>query len=217
MILDGDYMIYQLDGESYNVEIIKKRNKNTYVRIKEDLTIQVTTNFLATKQDIKLLLDRNISFIRKTIDIRKKLNKKNESFNYLGKSYDIILFNTKDIDIVDNKIYVSDKKTLDKWLKKETLKLFTERLEYNYNRFNENIPYPKLRIRSMKTRWGVCNRKSTTVTLNSKLIHESIDKLDYVIIHELSHLVHFDHSPSFWSVVGKYCPKYKEIRKEMRE
>ena len=217
MILDGDYMIYQLDGESYNVEIIKKRNKNTYVRIKEDLTIQVTTNFLATKQDIKLLLDRNISFLRKTIDKRKKLNKKNESFNYLGKSYDIILFNTKDIDIVDNKIYVSDKKTLDKWLKKETLKLFTERLEYNYNRFNENIPYPKLRIRSMKTRWGVCNRKSTTVTLNSKLIHESIDKLDYVIIHELSHLVHFDHSPSFWSVVGKYCPKYKEIRKEMRE
>ena len=49
------------------------------------------------------------------------------------------------------------------------------------------------------------------------LMKESIDKIDYVIIHELSHLVYFDHSNKFWSVVGKYCPNYKQIRKEMRE
>lgn len=217
MILDGDYMIYRLDNEDYNVEIIKKKNKNTYIRVKEDLTIQVTTNYLVTKQDVKLLLDRNISFLEKTIEKRKKQVERNDSFNYLGKSYDIVLFDTRNIDIVDNKIYVSDRKTLDKWLKKQILKLFTERLEYNYNRFEENIPFPKLRIRSMKTRWGVCNRKTTTVTLNSKLIEYDIDKIDYVIIHELSHLVYFDHSKNFWSVVGKYSPKYKEIRKEMRE
>ena len=54
-ILDGDYMIYQLGNETYNVEIIKKGNKNTYIRIKEDLTIQVTTNYFVNKSDIKNL------------------------------------------------------------------------------------------------------------------------------------------------------------------
>lgn len=211
-------MIYQLDNENYQVEIIKKGNKNTYVRVKEDLTIQVTTNYFASKGDIKDLLDRNISFLRSTIGKREKELIKRESFYYLGNSYDIIeLSIIDDVDIVDNKIYISDKKKIDKWLKKQMIKIFTERLEYNYNLFTEKIPYPKLRVRDMKTRWGVCNRKNLTITLNSNLIKYEIDKIDYVIIHELSHLVYFDHSKSFWATVSKYCPKYKEIRKELKE
>ncbi|HPF83573.1 MAG TPA: SprT family zinc-dependent metalloprotease [Bacilli bacterium] len=211
-------MIYNLDGNDYEVEIVKKGNKNTYVRVKEDLTIQVTTNFFASKSSIKELLDRNTNFLRTTISKREKEINKNESFYYLGKSYDIIELSTIDkIEFVDNKLYINDKKNIDKWLKKEMLRLFKERLDYNYSLFTEDIPYPSLKIRNMKTRWGVCNRKNLTVTLNSNLIKESIDKLDYVIIHELSHLVYFDHSKNFWSIVGKYCPKYKMIRKELRE
>ena len=69
----------------------------------------------------------------------------------------------------------------------------------------------------MTTRWGVCNKKTKTITLNSELIKYSIDKLDYVIIHELSHFIHFNHSKEFWLLVSKYCPRYKEIRKELRD
>ncbi len=67
----------------------------------------------------------------------------------------------------------------------------------------------------MKTRWGVCNRASNTVTLNTNLIKYDISKLDYVIIHELSHFIHFNHSKAFWLTVSKYCPNYKIIRKEL--
>jgi len=63
----------------------------------------------------------------------------------------------------------------------------------------------------------VCNKKNKTVTLNSELIKYSIDKLDYVIIHELSHFIHFNHSKDFWNLVSKYCPRHKEIRKELRD
>ena len=86
-----------------------------------------------------------------------------------------------------------------------------------YNLFEEKIPYPAIRIRSMKTRWGVCNKRTKVITLNSKLIRESIDKLDYVIVHELSHFVCFDHSSSFGALVEKYCPNYKKIRKELKD
>ena len=69
----------------------------------------------------------------------------------------------------------------------------------------------------MSTRWGVCNRKLKRVTLNSLLIRYPLEALDYVIIHELSHFVHFDHSKEFWNLVSKYCPNYKQLRKEMRD
>ena len=83
--------------------------------------------------------------------------------------------------------------------------------------FDEDIVIPKLKIRTMKSRWGVYNRKNHSVTLNSHLIEYSLDKLDYVIVHELSHIIHFDHSPSFWNLVYKYYPNYKKVRKELKE
>lgn len=211
-------MIYNLDGNNYEVEIVKKGNKNTYIRIKNDLIIQVTTNFFTTKNQVKDLLDSNQNFLRKTINKKEESNKKEEKFYFLGKELDIIIAPTFDnIEVDNNKIYVSDKRKIDLWLKKQTLQIFEERLKYNYDLFTENIPYPKLRVRVMKTRWGVCNRKNLTVTINSLLIRYDIEKIDYVIIHELSHLVHFNHSTAFWNTVSKYCSKYKQIRKELRE
>jgi predicted metal-dependent hydrolase len=211
-------MIYTLDNEKYEVEIVRKGNKNTYIRIKENLTIQVTTDRLVSKHDIKTLLDRNNDFLRRTLEKRVNEVEKDNEFYFLGKQYDIVVVPTlNSIEVEGDKLYVPSKDIIEKWLKKNTMKLFQERLDYNYKLFQENIPYPSLRIRSMKTRWGVCNRKNIVVTINSKLIRESVDKIDYVIIHELSHLVHFNHSKSFWEVVEKYCPKYKRIRKELRE
>ena len=54
------------------------------------------------------------------------------------------------------------------------------------------------------------------MTLNSKLIEFDVSKIDYVIIHELCHIIHFNHSKEFWELVFKYCPNYKQIRKEMK-
>ena len=102
-------------------------------------------------------------------------------------------------------------------MKDEIIRIFDERYVYVFNRFNENIKSPILKIRDMKTRWGVYNRLNHTITLNSRLIEFDIEKIDYVIIHELSHIIHFNHSKSFWNLVGKYCKNYKEIRKEMKD
>ena len=69
----------------------------------------------------------------------------------------------------------------------------------------------------MKTRWGVCNRKDNSVTLNLELIKRDLKYLDYVIVHELSHLIHGDHSPSFWKLVEENMPDYKKYREEMKD
>lgn len=210
-------MKYILDNIEYNVIIEKKNNKNLYIRIKED-GIHVTCNYLTSKSMIKKVLDENNNALRKMVNHMKKEDEKKDKFFYLGKTYDIILNeNVSKVSIVDGKIYTKNSIMLNNWLKEEIIRIFDERYVYIFNHFNESVKSPILKIKSMKTRWGVYNRKNHTITLNSKLIEFDISKIDYVIIHELCHIIHFDHSKEFWNLVSKYCKDYKSIRKEMRE
>ena len=209
-------MKYIIDGIEYEVIIDKKNNKNTYIRVKDDMKIYVSTNYFVTKRQIKGLLDKNIDYLRKVISKIERKREKIDFFYYLGNKYDIIIMPGCGVSIMDHIIYTESMDMLEKWYKMQAINLFQERLDYIYPQFIENIPYPKIRVRKMKTRWGVCNRKNNTVTLNLDLMKYDITKLDYVIIHELSHFVHFDHSALFWNVVLKYCPRYKQIKKELR-
>ena len=208
---------YKIDGVKYKVVVLKKNNKNTYIKIKKDMTILVTTNYLVSKWQIKNMLDREKDFLRGSLKAAKVKYEKEKEFYYLGKKYDIIMVSLDNIEIDDNKIYAPSMESVNKWLKKQMKVLFEERLIHNYNLFEEDIPFPKLKIRKMKTRWGVCNKRDLSVTLNSNLIRYSLKEIDYVIIHELSHLVHFDHSREFWNTVEKYMPDYKESVKVLKE
>lgn len=211
-------MIFKDEKNEYNVIINRKNNKNTYLRIDEHLNIVINTNYFTTKNRIKKFMDDNYLAIIKMIENQNKKNIKKNNFFYLGNKYNIIYDKKyKDVEFLEDKLFVSEQKKLDKWCKDEMKKLYFDRLKYNYDKFEENIPFPILKIRQMKTRWGVCNIKTRTITLNSLLFKESLEKLDYVIIHELSHLIHFNHSRDFWNLVSKYCPNYKKIRNELKE
>ena len=210
-------MKYVVDGYECNIVIEKKNNKNTYIKVKENNTILVTTNYLVSKNQIMKLIDNNKAFIIRSLKRLEKKQERNDKFLLLGKEYNIIVMPNSKIEIINNNIYIPNMKKLDNWLNKQMKDLFLKRLDYYYNLFEENIPYPSLRIRKMKTRWGVCNTKLKVITLNSELLKYDITKLDYVVVHELSHLIHPNHSKNFWLVVSKYCPNYKKIRKELRD
>ena len=213
----GDVMYLVIDDIRYNVVIDKKRTtKNTYIRVKDDLTIYVTTNIFVRDKDIAKLLDDNYDSICRMIKKQKVKNSNNENFNYLGKNYEIIYVDYCDISFGDEKVFLNKKLDIDKWYKKQAKILFQEHLDLIYNNFSRNIPYPDLKIRKMTTRWGVCNTKLKTVTLNLELIKRDIKYLDYVITHELSHLIYPNHSRDFWDLVEENCPNYKIIRREMK-
>lgn len=208
---------YKIDKEKYKVIVAKKNNKNTYIKIKEDLTIYVTTNYLATKGYIKSILDQERNFLKSSLHKVQKQQERNNNFYYLGKKYDIIMVPFENVEIDKDKIYVKSSNSLNKWIKSETVRIFKERLQIYYELFEEKIPYPILKIRSMKTRWGVCNKRDNSITLNSKLIKYTMREIDYVIVHELSHFVHFDHSREFWETVEHYKKDYKEAIKALKE
>lgn len=208
-------MVFKYNDKEYEIVIVRKNNKNTYIRVKED-KIYVTTNYFTTKGAIKKLIDDNYNSIIKMID---KVNKRkvNENLFYLfGKHYDIIYNKVDSVKIVDDKIYVKDESTFNKWFNSYIRTTYSNHLEYWYNIFEEEIPIPNLKIRKMKTRWGVCNTKNHNVTLNLELCRYNIECLDYVIVHELSHFIEANHSKKFWAVVEKYYPNYKTVRKSLR-
>ena len=208
-------MKIEIDGYEYDIDIIKKNNRNTYVRVKDGKLV-VTTNYLTSKNSIIKLINDNKDSIVKMINKDSKKKDKNENFYYFGKKYDVI-YGFSDIEITDDKIYVYDKKSLDKYINKNIIDIFSKRIDYWYNMFEEKIPVPNLKIRKMTSRWGVCNIRNHNVTLNYHLCKYDMCCLDYVIVHELSHFIHPNHSKDFWNLVGKYYPRYKECRKMLKE
>lgn len=211
-------MKLDIDGNLYEIVIERKvGNRNTYIRVKKDLKVHVTTNTFTTNKMIEKLINENYDKIVKMFEVQEKKKENNEGFFYLGKKYDIVYASYCDISFGEEKVFINKNLDIDKWYKNQAKKLFLERLDYQYSRFSKRIPYPTLRIRKMTSRWGVCNIRTKVLTLNLELIKRDIKYLDYVIVHELSHLIHGDHSSDFWKLVGENMPDYKKYREEMKE
>ena len=211
-------MKFIYEDNEYNIIINKKSStKNTYIRVNKDLDIVVSCNTFTPNFFIKRLIKDNTNQIIKMINTQINKKKNNEGFFYLGKQYNIVYKDIKKIEFDEDNVYFSKDFDIDKWYKSEAKKLFLERLDYEYNTYTRNIPYPKLRIRKMTTRWGVCNIKTHVITLNLELIKRDIKYLDYVIVHELTHLVYGNHSKYFWDLVEENYPGYKKFKNEMKE
>ncbi len=74
----------------------------------------------------------------------------------------------------------------------------------------------KIGFRNQKTRWGSCSSDSS-ITLNWKLVAFDQELVDYVIIHELCHIQHANHSKRFWTLVETHCPDYKRLNKQLNQ
>ena len=210
-------MQIEIGGKVFNVFITRKNNKNMYLRVKAD-GIHISCNYFVTKGMILSFIMANEDAIIENDNRIQKKEKKKEEFYYLGNKYDVIILNTvSKIEFVDDRVFVKNKTYLNTFLKNEAERIFNERLRVCYSLFEEDIPFPNLVIGKMTRKWGYCNKRQKLVKLNFELIKYSVDEIDYVIIHELCHLLEFNHSPKFWRYVKKYKPDYKENMKVLKE
>lgn len=206
-----------LDGQKFNVIVEKKNNKNMYLRVKKD-GIHITCNYFVTKSMILSFIKNNKDSIIKMNEVVKRKEEKEEEFYYLGNKYDVVILNTvSKIEFVGSQVFVKNKTYLKTFLSNEAQRIFNDRVSVCYNLFEEDIPYPKVLIGKMKRKWGYCNKREKLIKLNSELIKYSINEIDYVIVHELSHFIEFNHSKNFWKYVKKYYPNYKEAQKVLKE
>ncbi len=206
-----------LDEKLVDVIIEHKPNKNLYIRVTDNLELLVTCNKKVSEKEILNIINKNSKSLIKMYNRKIKELDNNSIFYYLGKPYTIIY--NKEIKkyyIEEDCIIVKDEKMLNKFYANECVRVFTKELE-KYNRYFNYLPKYTLKVRKMKTRWGVCNRGNNTVTLNSELLKKDIRLIDYVVVHELSHFKEANHSDKFWYEVSLRYPNYKEARKELNE
>ena len=131
-----------------------------------------------------------------------------ETFHYLGEEYTLhietasaqkAILSEKTLFLSVNKDDKEEKRKLFfKWMAQEAKSIFEERYASLYLHFaREIVPKPTLMLRRMKSRWGSANIKKKLITLNTALIFAPVQCIDYVIVHELSHFIHANHSKDF--------------------
>lgn len=123
-------------------------------------------------------------------------------------------------DLIREKIPLGDPKkqrardAKKKILAKQAREYLPYRLEYFAKLYGYH--YDKCRLSHAATRWGSCS-SNRTISLNIGLMQVPEILRDYVIIHELAHLNHMDHSAAFWAEVKSHDPKYKEHRQKLKQ
>ena len=99
------------------------------------------------------------------------------------------------------------------WYRDQALTCFSERIAYYADKLG--VTRPQLRLSRAKTLWGSCNSRGV-VHLHWRLIQMPLNLVDYVVAHELSHLIEMNHSPAFWQTVGRVYPDYVTARKQLK-
>lgn len=105
------------------------------------------------------------------------------------------------------------KKTLLAWLKISAEKHILKRVIYWADKMQ--VSFGSVRFGQQSSRWGSCSGENN-LRFNWRLIHFPEEVIDYVVIHELAHTVHHDHSNRFWDLVQQYCMSWKEQRRFLK-
>jgi len=167
-------------------------------------------------------------FRRYSFDIPPRQYVSGESHRYLGRQYQLKVLHSEDnkesvsmdreyilVIARDKNDRASIKHLLNSWYRQQCLRVFSERIEAWYPRFERYaIQRPRVFIRQMRSQWGSCT-ESGKMTLNLKLIQVPRQFIDYVIVHELCHLIEHNHSTAFYALLTRIMPDWKGQREKL--
>ena len=219
--------------------LTRKSVKNVNLRIKPEGEVLVSANNSVSTDFIDTFIEKKQRYIFSVLsryEEKKKLFQavpkryvSGESYDLLGKSLRLKVEANKEENVYTDGVYiflkVKDKDDfrhkeimMSKWLKQYQTAVFEELLQEKYLLFEKyGVTYPTLKIRNMTSRWGSCQTKKGIITLNSKLIEAPRNCIEYVILHELVHFIHPNHSRQFWDFVAMMMPDWKERKEELEK
>ena len=214
IILNGTKITYNLILKNKkNISIKLDYNGEAIVYAPIDISIGYIEDLLVKKQ--KWIIDNYNKIIsdntsNKIMFLGKEffLKIENSNFEKIEIKEEVITIKTKNTNSDNVKL------TLSNWFREQANSIIIKRaIELS----NECSLCPsKILIRNQKTRWGSCNTKRE-IRLNWRLILTPHYVMDYIIIHELSHLKHMNHSSDFWKLVESYNKDYKKAEKWLKE
>ena len=192
----------------------KKNVKTLRLKIAKNGDISVSLPFYATQRSALNFLEFHKDWLEKTHEKIRANLPKDDDFRLLGKIYKIkIDENLKSVNLDGDEIYAPNLKTLEIYKKDEAKRIFSEFIAKFQPTVNR--PINRVTIRKMQTRWGSCNSKKGYVNLNLNLIEKPLELIEYVVLHELTHLIFPHHQKSFYEFIACVMPDFKEREKAL--
>lgn len=210
--------------------IRSKRRKRMCITVDRQ-GISVLSSINEKIESIRNFVNANNQWIVKTTKFYLKLNEglehgplQKDELIYLGNKYKIqFIKDSSQYSILsENLLKISfhvkdrrkDKENIIDWYKAQTKKIVETKVPLFGKRLS--ISYGKVRIKNQKLRWGSCSKDGN---LNFNLLLSALPShiIDYVIVHELTHLIEFNHSEHFWKLVEEAIPTYKDCRNWLKK
>lgn len=232
---------------TFPLTITRKKIKNMYLRVQPDGTVSVSAPKRLSDKAIREFVNSKTDWIEaqlKKLEEGKRAGQQTgvkpsaesnfltgELHYYRGCPCKLLVEETagrSGVEFIENPDFgllhmhapvnstVEQRKHLLDEFYREKLKFIIPELLEKYSRVVGKAP-KEWRIRSMKTRWGTCNTKEGRIWLSLQLAKKHPDCLEYVIVHELTHLHVPNHSKAFWARMDAYYPRWREVRKLLNE
>jgi len=196
--------------------LIRSSKKNLSLQIKNNELIARAPLFMPKGGIEKFILQKQ-GWINKHLNLKKiskKTYKNGDKFLYLGIEYSLIVRDCELFFDGKNFIGAGDKYSFLTLYKQNFYNLLVKRLSEIANQ--HNFKYNQIKLKSQKTRWGSCSGKDN-LNFNYLLMMAPLEVIDSVIIHELCHTIHKNHSKDFWNLVYKIIPNYKQHNKYLKD
>ena len=221
-----------IKGRQINCEIVRSRRKTVAIQIYPDKRIELKVPLLCNIDNVQPFLEKHYRWIFKRLDapIPLKTEPKRyvdgELHYFLGRQYPlkIIISPENNVTLQDDTLTVYAKydvqelieTLLEKWYLGQARRVFQEISIPLMKQMEKYNVFPKsFTIKKMKTRWGSCSSKGS-ISLNLDLIKLPEQCIKEVILHELCHLVHFNHSKEFYALMTAEMPDWKIWKKELK-
>ena len=224
-------MIDTIVDNELSIQVVRsRRRKKTSSIIISNGIVKVVVPDQISDFTIKELINKRMSWIKKKLqdesNIKQVIVKEyvdDESFTYLGNNYKLKSFvgNVSFVKVSSDYINVSlPKKSkenikglLERWYKEKAIEILTEKT----NRYAKiiGVSPTAISVGDFKSKWGSCSIEGK-ISYNWKIIIAPHKILDYIVIHELCHMLEHNHSKEYWCHVKTYCNDFKEYRKWLK-
>lgn len=182
------------ENEIISIPVIRSRRKTLSLQVTGNSDVIVRAPQQMTKREAELFVQKNAEWIRRT---RREMDLRRERQKEMAEEYRIPDYDS---------LTPMEKNKIRRRIM-ERLKLYAPQMGVNFARVT---------VRDQKSRWGSCGSKGN-LNFNYRLYYLPQELMDYVVVHELAHRIHMNHSREFWEVVAKYDADYKEHRKRIKE
>lgn len=219
-----------INGLKISYEFKRSHRRSVVAKIRRDGVIEVRAPLLYRESDMIAFLNQHRRWIFNHLDRLQNAENQQKKFidgemhYFLGKQYElkVIVGNKNSVSIEGDYLiaYVKSpelvENQLNKWYRNQAKTVFSELLPPIIEKFKKyNVAPAKISIRDMRSRWGSCSRRGN-ISLNLQLVKLNENCIRQVMIHEMCHLIYFNHQAGFYALMEEMMPDWKHWKKELK-